>query len=416
LALGSAVISSLLLAGVADAQSGGKKAPRINLNTALGGSVATNYIEPSVMLSEDAYVFVISVDVDRNIQVLHPTDLDLSVKMAAKRQLHLPRFFAGFGGGDRYASRGGRYASYDGYGSGYTDTRGTLIALASRRPFNLAAITTGGDWDQTALRRLVDDREPYSAASVLAKYLGAPGEPIGRDIHRFAGGGNQQYYASSAYDCHPVYGAMGYGISGMGVGMMRAYALRQAGYQIYFLGFDGCGQPRYGVSGNEFVEAPVGNPPAAGAFPQGRLPSTASRNPTKDGTASGQMVGSRPTRGGYTDGDDAPSLPTRISEPRTVPERFHPQPAGGTTYERPRISGSNAEPRGGTVQAERPAPARETPPPPPERMSVPRPIPERVTQPAYNPPERSSPPPPRSEPQGERARPAPAPDPTPPVT
>lgn len=415
LALSAAMISCLLLAGVADAQSTNRKAPRINLNTALGGSVATNYIEPSVTLSEDAYVFVISVDVDRNIQVLHPTDIDLSVKMVAKRQLQLPRFFAGFGDGDRFASRGLGYASYGGYGSGYSDTRGTLIALASRRPFNLAAVSIGGDWDQIALRRLVEDREPYSAASMLAKYLGAPGEPIGRDVHRFAGGGAQQFYASSAYyDCNPAYGAMGYGISGRGVGLMRAYALRQAGYQIYFLGFDGCGQPRYAVSANSIVGTPGGNQPATGAFPARRLPSSAPRNPTREQSASGQVVGSRPTRGGYTDGDDAPALPTRISEPRPVPERFHPQPVGGTVSERPRVSGSNAEPRGGTVQSERPTPARETPPPPPERMSVPRHVPERPPQPAYTPPERSSPPPPpRAEPSVERVRPTPAPDPTP---
>ena len=430
LALGSAMIPGLLVAGVADAQSASRKAPRINLNTALGGAVATNYIEPSVTLSEDAYVFVISVDVDRNIQILHPTDIDLSIKMVAKRQLQLPRFFAGFGGGDLYSTRSGMgYASYDAYGSGYSDTRGTMIALASRTPFNLAAISSGGDWDLVSLRRLVDDREPYAAASLLAKYLGAPGEPIGRDVHRFAGARhfyNTFYNNAAYYDCGLYSGALGYARgfrSGYAISFFRAAQLAEAGYVVRFRGYDACGQPRFDVYPTTLVGTPPGRPPAVGAFPAGRLPSTAPRNPTREQSASGrQVVGSRPTRGGYTDGDNAPAMPTRISEPRPVPERFHPQPVGGTVSERPRVSESNPAPRGGTIQSERPSPPRESPPPPPERMSVPRPIPERVSQPVYTPerteprhvPERSSPPPPpRSEPSVERVRPTPAPDPTP---
>ncbi len=419
LALGSAMISCLLLAGVADAQSAGRKAPRINLNTALGGSVATNYIEPSVTLSEDAYVFVISVDVDRNIQVLHPTDIDLSVKMAAKRQLHLPRFFAGFGDGDRYSTRSGLgYASYDGYGPGYSDSRGTMIALASRRPFNLAAISAAGDWDLVELRRLVDKREPYAAASILAKYLGAPGEPIGRDVHRFAGARhyyNTFYNNAAYYDCGIYSGALGYARgfrSAYAISFFRAAQLQEAGYVVRFRGYDACGQPQFDVYPTTLVGTPPGRPPAVGAFPAGRLPSTAPRNPTKEQSASGQVVGSRPTRGGYRDGDDAPALPARISEPRPVPERFHPQPVGETVSERPRVTESNPAPRGGGIQSERPSPPRATAPPP-ERVSVPRPIPERVAQPAYTPPERSSPPPPRSEPSVERVRPTPAPDPPP---
>ena len=403
LALSSAVISCLLFADVAAGQ-GTRKAPRINLNTALGGAVATNYIEPSVTLSEDAYVFVISVDVDRNIQVLHPTDIDLSVRMAANRQLHLPRFFAGFGEGSRFVNRSGGYSSYDTYASGSSDTRGTLIALASRAPFNLRAISIGGRWDHAALRRLVDDREPYSAASALARYLGAPGEPIGRDVYRFAGGA-RHYFAASAYDCHPVYGAMGYGHSGRGVSMMRAYALRQAGYQISFLGFDSCGQPRYAVSSVLLVGTPAGNPPAAGSFPVGRLPSSAPRNPAKEAGASpGQTVFSRPARGGYADADDTPSLPTRVSEPREVSERFHPQPARETVSDRPRRTESNSEPR--PERASQPAHTPERAEPRSVSVS------ERPSPPAYNPPpERSAPPPApaptRSEPVTQRERPTP---------
>src|SRR3990170_5510755 len=278
LAVGSALISSYVFASAADAQTERRKAPVIHLNTALGSSVVSNYIEPSIRVSEDAYVFVISVDLDRTIQVLHPGDPGISVRMSSGRQLHLPRFFAAFTD-DGFVGRAGfGYAAFDGFGYGNTDTRGTMIGLASRKPFNLSAITIGGDWDLDALRRLVSDRDPYAAAAALARQLGARGEPIGRDVHRFAGGRhfyNTSYANRSYYDCATYYAPLGYArafASGYGISYFRAAQLREAGYVVRFLGVDACGQPQFIVYSPAVAGPPPGRQPATGAFPESRLP------------------------------------------------------------------------------------------------------------------------------------------------
>ena len=408
LGLGAAMICGQVLAGTAEAQNN-RKAPRIDLTTALGSAVASNYVEPAVTLSEDAYVFVISVDVDRSVQVLHPTETGMSVKMAARRQLHLPRFFGGYGAEYRYS--GATDARYgNDYGSGYTDSRGTIIALASRRPFRLSSVSVGDDWNLRMLEQLVEDRDPYAAATMLAKVLGAPGEPIGRDVHRFAGGGGRYYnsgYHSAYADCSYLYGSLGFarGFStGRNISFFRAAQLQQAGFPVAFLGYDACGQPLFNVyQRGSIVGNPVAPRPAAGAFPSRRLPSGAPRNPLKD-TVAGQITGARPTPGRYADQDDAFTPPMRrIPEADLVSERPRPRPEGATVSERPRAPAAS------------PAPERATPrhsPPPPERVSTPRPVPERATTPppAYTPPpERSSPPPPpRAEPAAERPRPVPA--------
>jgi hypothetical protein len=406
LGLGAAMIAGQLLAGVAEAQNR-RKAPRINLTTALGSSVASNYIEPAVTLSEDAYVFVISIDVDRRVQVLHPNETGISVKMAAQRQLHLPRFFAGYRGSGGYSNAGGGYSAYD-YGAGYSDTRGTMIALASRRPFRLSSISVGGDWDVRVLERLVEDRDPHMAATLLAKFLGAPGEPIGRDVHRFAGGRhyyNSSYYSSAYYDCGYLSGSLGYArgfSSARSISYFRAAQLQQAGFGVAFIGFDACGQPQFTVYSPGIVGTPGAPPPAVGAFPVGRLPYSAPRNPLRD-SATGVITGGRPTPGRYAGQNDAVTPPmSRIPDAGSASPRPQPRPEGATVSERPRVPAAS------------PAPERAAPrhaPPPPERVSTPRPVPERSTTPAYTPPpERSSPPPPppRAEPRVERERPAPA--------
>jgi hypothetical protein len=90
LGLSSAVVLCQLLAADVYGQTRRQKAPAIRISTALGQSVVSNYIEPEIRLGEDAYVFAIAVDVDRNIQVLHPYEPGISVRMTSDRQLHLP--------------------------------------------------------------------------------------------------------------------------------------------------------------------------------------------------------------------------------------------------------------------------------------------------------------------------------------
>ena len=75
----------------------------------------------------------------------------------------------------------------------------------------------------SAIRRLVENRSPESAAQALARYLGAKGEPIGRDFMRFAGQ-RQGYYAYS-HDCgYGSYGYNTYGYRSVGGGLFRSFA------------------------------------------------------------------------------------------------------------------------------------------------------------------------------------------------
>jgi hypothetical protein len=342
--------------------------------------------------------------------VLHPGETGIAVKMASQRQLHLPRFFAGYGGSTGYSNvRGGGNSAYD-YGSGYSDTRGTMIALASRRPFRLSNISAGRGWDVRMLERLVEDRDPHAAATMLAKLLGAPGEPIGRDVHRFAGGQHyyNSFYGNSAYyDCSYLYGSLGFarGFSaGTSISFFRAAQLQQAGFAVAFLGYDACGQPMFNVFPRGIVGTPGGRPPAAGEFPARRLPSSAPRNPLKD-DGGRDLTSARPTPGRNADQDAAFTPPVnRIPDAGSVSARPHPRSEGATVSERPRPPAASPAP-------ERAAPRQS--PPPPERVSAPRHVPERTATPAYSPPPvRSSPPPPppppRAEPRVERERPTPA--------
>ncbi len=325
------------LATAVDAQAGRGRAPVINLSTATGISVASNYIEPSISLSEDAYVFAISVDVDRNIQVLHPDFPGLSVKMTSRRQLHLRNFFAGYGDPDRtMGMTSGRYASssyYDSYDPGYTDSRGTVIALASRKPFNLAALTVNGDWDFSELRRLVDGRDPYAAASALARYIGERDEPIGRDVYRFAGA--PRYYTSDFYDCYS-YGRLGYGhpLSHWGVGWFRAAQLRAAGYVVSLIGTDGCGQPRYAVLSRSAVVKPATGrrQPATGAFPRKRVPTAVTGNPVEKQATAGRMATRPPAGYGQTERPVTSPQRTRTVEPRPGVDRTRARPAATGSF------------------------------------------------------------------------------------
>src|SRR3954469_12332060 len=178
--LASAAGAAALLAGVVSTRSESQEAARTRAPIvriySQNGSDAINtstYVMPVIQVAENAYVFAVAMDLDGQIQVLHPDFPGISVKLAARRQVNLPNFFAGFG----QRSTGGYYSSvsylgYD-YNGSRVDTRGTIIALASRAPFNLERVEVGGDWNMSAIRRLIDNRTPSMAAQALAAYIGA---------------------------------------------------------------------------------------------------------------------------------------------------------------------------------------------------------------------------------------------------
>src|ERR1700716_4681773 len=134
-AAGGAALFVTLLAASSGAQDGPRqRAPSIRVYSQ-NGAIASNYVTPAIEVSEDAYVFAVSLDLDGQIQVLHPAFPGISVRILQHRQLRLPNFFAGFSHRGSTYDASGRYASYSDYYGGRDDSRGTVIALASRAPF-----------------------------------------------------------------------------------------------------------------------------------------------------------------------------------------------------------------------------------------------------------------------------------------
>ncbi|GAC1456538.1 MAG: hypothetical protein PVSMB1_06250 [Gemmatimonadaceae bacterium] len=289
-AVGGSALMLCVLASVSAAQvTARQRAPIIRVYSENGAYVleTTSYVSPAIEVSENAYVFAVAMDLSGVIQVLHPDFPGISVRMLAHKDLRLPNFFAGFTqpspGDPAYSSVA--YSGYNGYDSGCPDSRGTVIALASRAPFNFDLIEAGGDWNISKIRLLIENRSPRVAAEALAMYLGAKGEPIGRDYMRFAGG-RSYYYANSDYNsyspyysysaCDPYYG---YGFASLRQALFfsQIQLLRRRGQSARIVGFDLCGTPIVVPSG-PFVAGrfPVTKPPKGKgdttSFPRARFP------------------------------------------------------------------------------------------------------------------------------------------------
>jgi hypothetical protein len=249
-AAGAAALLIALLASASAAQDASRqRAPRIRVYSQ-SGAIASNYVTPAIEVSEDAYVFAVSFDLDGQIQVLHPDYAGISVRMLKDKELRLPNFFAGLSPNENDGS--GRYVSSSDYARGDNDSRGSVIALASRAPFNLERVESGGDWNISAIRRVIEHRDPASAARALAAYLGARGEPIGTDYMRFAPAQYNGYYSSTAeYSCSQYYGGNGGGVALRRLAVLNKVAqLRQGGRSVRVIGYDFCGMPivAYGSS------------------------------------------------------------------------------------------------------------------------------------------------------------------------
>jgi hypothetical protein len=422
---------ALLLAYSTSSEAQARRGPptiRIYSDNGVDYVGTSTYITPRIELSENAYVFAVEMDMDGQVQVLHPDMPGISVRINASRSLQLPNFFAGFNS-SRYG--GAAYAIdrdyYDYYGRG--DTRGTIIALASRVPFNLEQIESYGDWDLTAIRHLIENRSPLSAADALARYIGQAGEPIGRDYLRFEGARSYGYpYYASAYDYYsPCATYYAYGIApGFAFSQLQNFAyvsrMRAGGIAAQVIGYDLCGLPIFGVrSGRLGQRTPIGHfpPPRPGGrgdttvFPKGRLPRTPTTRPGTTVFANTLEPGVPVSRAGTISrmGDGTIEVPTgRRAEPRQFVPGYpggDAIPQGRAPIERvtipraaPTAGGATTVPRYRPEPRVEPAPARipESPrtySPPPvirERPSNPTPPPPRVqpppagTEPARTPP------------------------------
>jgi hypothetical protein len=367
-----------------------QRAPIIRVYSENGSGVVSNYVTPAIEVSENSYVFAVMMDLDGRLQVLHPDFPGISVRVQSRKQLRLPNFFAGFN--EPY--QGSRYgmASYNGYSDAGNDVRGTVIALASRAPFNLERIEADGDWNLAALRQLLEGRTPEGAAQSLALYLGVKGEPIGHDYMRFAGQ-RRSYYAYNGYDDYAYCGYGGYGYSAFGGGYYRADAfsrivqLRAVGLRPFIVGYDSCGLPIVVVAPfNQGGTLPLPLPRPrrdTTVFPKSHFPQGSPRRPiTADNTPVGIFPYSQraalPQAGDVT--ITAPK--GRRAEPREILDQYRPQPGVTGLQERPRIPVERANPAEPATMGTRPIfrsdPLVSAPSQPmrvPERMREPAPAP-----------------------------------------
>src|SRR5207244_6746090 len=93
LALGTAALMLCALTSSSSAQQRARlRAPIIRVYSTSGADYinTSTYVEPQIELSENAYVFAVEMDLDGQIQVLHPDFPGLSVKISAHTNLRLP--------------------------------------------------------------------------------------------------------------------------------------------------------------------------------------------------------------------------------------------------------------------------------------------------------------------------------------
>jgi hypothetical protein len=396
---GTAALLITLLASPSAAQYGGRQgAPYIRVYSQNGAGVVSNYVAPAIDVSENAYVFAVSMDLDGLIQVLHPDAPGISVRILQHRQLRLPNFFAGFSHqGGRTLDASGQYADYPDYSGDQNDSRGTVIALASRVPFNLERIESQDDWNISAIRNLIENRSPAMAAQALASYLGAKGEPIGRDYMRFASAQQNYYSSNAAYSCDAYYG-----VGRANVRFRRAEVLdrvarmQRSGKSARIVGYDFCGMPIVEFGSSE--TAVRFHPPTPRTDPDDK--STGGKRRAESETAAlGRHLITRRAEPSQSDDMTATEPNESNGERRQVPldRRFDPRGDGlpGTTGipldrptpRHPETTFTGVEPTreySRPVLQEAPRVIRETPPPPRE-------APARVER-------APSPPPPRMEP------------------
>jgi hypothetical protein len=380
--------------------------PGVRIYSANGIDVinTSTYVTPEIELSENAYLFSVAMDLDGQIQVLHPDFPGISVKISAHKQLQLPHFFAGF----NQPSFDGVYSSVEfqryTQSGGWGDTRGVVIALASRAPFNLERIERGGDWDIVSLRRILENRTPQEAVFALASYIGVEGEPIGHDYMRFAGGQSNAYaYNDYSYYNSPCDSYYGYYFTpGRGYALLRD--LNQASgngrvrQRARIVGYDLCGVPiiSYGpVAQGRFPQP--GQPRSTGdttVFPKSRFPRGTPRHPAQ-ASAEGAFPSQRanlPQLGDVT--ITAPkgrrAEPGQVLNGYTSQPRLLPAPEGRMPIERTSAGGGVSAATGGEPLREyHPEPRVESPPP--SRMPEPRAAPAPVVHEPPPPPARVDP-------------------------
>jgi hypothetical protein len=415
---GSAFLLSVLAAAATAQDNANRGAPAIRVYSTNGSYAleTTSYVTPEIEVGENAYVFAVAEDADGQIQVLHPDFPGISVRMLAHKQIKLPNFFAGFATPDR-SYQPVMYSGDVAYDDGFQDSRGTVIALASRAPFNLERIESGGDWNMSAIRNLIENRSPLMAAQALANYLGAKGEPIGRDYMRFSSGRRHSYYALDAYSQCDLY--YGYAFAPtLAFNRLRAFNrinfLRQSG-QVRILGYDLCGTPIFAFTPATVIGRPlVPRSKLDSARLRPRLPRDRTGRPHPQSASSSAAEGIFPLsrRGDLPQiGDVTITAPRgRRSEPGQVLQGYRSQPGISEAPRKvpvERVTSPRIEPQPTTGQQPQREPSLRELRPEPQTASPPparAPDPPRQSAPAAR-PSTPAPPPPRAEPTTQKTEP-----------
>jgi hypothetical protein len=301
-------------------------APRIRIVIPPATYASTRFVDASFHVSEDAYVFVVAVDLDGQLRVVYPEAPDQTGFAARSTPMRLTRFFGGFGGPrtgawSRYEARYSPMQRISPFGGG-----GVLLAIASDRPLQYDRLIGGdGDWDEQQLAQIVFDQSLPGAAHALGRALVLTGQEYNTDYTTFAGRrslGGYTTLASSSYDgCSFSYGYSSFDSFGYGGGFpsyesvpaTRFVGFFRQGGQTYarYANVGPCSRPVY-------HDVPVATPV-----------------PTRpDTTKHDSSATQRPRRF-----PDAPRFPSVTAENGDgAPRRLSPPDAHGTARERPVIA------------------------------------------------------------------------------
>jgi hypothetical protein len=233
------VLGALALGGCIASQGGSPGAgtenaassvPLIHLNL-LGAGASTNYVDAGFQVSEDAYVMIVAVDLDRRVRVVFPEAPDESGYVTAHSSKRITRFFAGFGPISR------RYANFSLATQPITRNGGggILLAIASNRPLQLGGLADGeGDFNEESIARLVFNASAPSAAYSLGRAVTRSGQQFNTDYSSFGGGlGGHGTFASNSFsECG---GLAGFGYDGFADSYSNgSLANGDAPFVIYF--------------------------------------------------------------------------------------------------------------------------------------------------------------------------------------
>lgn len=236
--------------GIQDSVAGvSANAPRIRVFLPTYSVAALGNVAASFRVSDDAYVMVVAVDLDRRVRVVYPESPDSSGFVARNGAHELPRFFAGFGSGGSFglSSSSSSRLEYTQRVSRFGGS-GVILAVASDRPLQLdRLLDADGEWNVDAVADLVFDASVPAAAHALARAVTLTGQDYSTDYTNFFGNGRgAATYASLASALGGCDGSMGHSRqSALSYGLIGLYVMNGVQFARYRHSAGVCGEPIY---------------------------------------------------------------------------------------------------------------------------------------------------------------------------